>query len=82
MQESCTCGSVRGAQGNLRPYRDTKPTQTTRITERRTQEKAFRINTATHLEKSAGWRFESSPVHHSFQVQTGHIGDSPYRLHG
>jgi hypothetical protein len=23
MQESCTCGSVRGALGNLRPYRDT-----------------------------------------------------------
>ena len=22
MQESCTCGSVRGAPGNLRPYRD------------------------------------------------------------
>jgi hypothetical protein len=25
MQESCTCGFVRGALGNLRPYRDTKP---------------------------------------------------------
>ena len=24
MQEFCTCGSVRGAPGNLRPYRDTK----------------------------------------------------------
>jgi len=22
MQESCTCGSVRGALGNRRPYRD------------------------------------------------------------
>jgi len=22
MQENCTCGSVRGARGNLRPYRD------------------------------------------------------------
>ena len=22
MQESCTCGSVRGASGNRRPYRD------------------------------------------------------------
>ena len=22
MQESCTCGSVRGALGDLRPYRD------------------------------------------------------------
>jgi len=25
MQESCTCGSVRGALGDLRPYRDTSP---------------------------------------------------------
>jgi hypothetical protein len=23
MQESCPCGSVRGASGNRRPYRDT-----------------------------------------------------------
>jgi hypothetical protein len=26
MQECCTCGSVRGALGNQRPYRDTFPT--------------------------------------------------------
>src|SRR5215471_140208 len=51
------------AENNLR----TKPTQTTRITEGKTQEKAFRINTATYLEKSASWRFESSPVHQSSQ---------------
>jgi len=25
MQECCTCGSVRGALGNRRPYRDTSP---------------------------------------------------------
>ena len=25
MQECCTCGSVRGALGNQRPYRDTFP---------------------------------------------------------
>ena len=25
MQECCTCGSVRGALGNRRPYRDTLP---------------------------------------------------------
>jgi hypothetical protein len=24
MQENCTCGSVRGALGNRRPYRDSK----------------------------------------------------------
>jgi hypothetical protein len=25
MQKCCTCGSVRGALGNQRPYRDTSP---------------------------------------------------------
>jgi hypothetical protein len=32
----------------------------------KTQEKAFRINTATHLEKSAGWSFESPVIHFGF----------------
>jgi hypothetical protein len=33
---------------------------------RKTQEKAFRINTATHLEKSAVWSFESLVIHFGF----------------
>ena len=27
MQQSCTCGSVRGASGNWRPYRDPRKSQ-------------------------------------------------------
>jgi len=57
-------GFTPAAENNLR----TKPPENRAVWWCKTQEKAFRINTATYLEKSAAWRFESSPVHQSFQV--------------
>src|SRR6476660_3106682 len=60
-------GVTSAAENNLR----TKPPKHHAKPGYKTQEKAFRINTATHLEKSAGWRFESSPVHQIFQSHTG-----------
>ena len=35
----------------------------------KTQEKARLFNTTAYLEKSGGWRFESSPVHHFFLLR-------------
>src|SRR5260370_653649 len=51
-------------ESNLSP----KPPKHGATPSRKTQEKARRCNTMTYLEKSAGWRFESSPVHHFFSV--------------
>jgi hypothetical protein len=44
MQESCQCGSVRGAPGNRRPYRDTIRAEQRGIPCTTPQQKAKRTN--------------------------------------
>jgi hypothetical protein len=54
-------GFVPIPENNLR----TKPPKYHGVPTQKTQEKARKQSSATYLKKSAGWRFESSPVHHS-----------------
>jgi hypothetical protein len=56
---------VKSPENNLR----TKPPKHRAIPTQKTQEKARKQRTATHLEKSTGWRFESSPVHQLLSFQ-------------